>query len=98
MVLPSWTGVIFVVSLSQITHGMPTSGGSNISEQSDSPAHIFRRQLPVFLNWPTDSPSNTKKDALTQAFKDMVKVVNQVLNSDTATYNAIFDKYFLPEH
>ncbi|KAF7903173.1 uncharacterized protein EAF01_006222 [Botrytis porri] len=46
----------------------------------------------------TDGPDNTKKDALAQAFEDMVYIVNQGLNSNTATHNTIFDKYFLPEH
>ncbi|KAI9759839.1 MAG: hypothetical protein M4579_002046 [Chaenotheca gracillima] len=65
------------------------------NSQSDNPAQILRRALPMFKNFPPGSP---KKGALEQAFKDLPVVVNGVLKSDGATYDTIFAKYFKPQH
>lgn len=58
-------------------------------------AQLSKRALPQFINFTPNDASNPKIAQLTQAFKDMVTVVNVVINSaNTNEFNTIFPKYF----
>ncbi|KAM0794234.1 hypothetical protein BDR22DRAFT_714524 [Usnea florida] len=65
--------------------------------QTPNPAHLFKRALPQWKDFQPNDATNPQITQLTQAFKDMTTLVNAVLsaaNTDAATYNTIFLKYF----
>lgn len=60
-----------------------------------SRAQLSKRTLPQFINFTPNDSSNPKIASLTQGFKDMVTVVNVVINAaNTDEFNTIFLKYF----
>lgn len=52
---------------------------------------LYKRALPQWQNF---QPNDPKIAQLTQAYKDMTTVVNQVLNTNVDTFGHVFDNYF----